>query len=388
MSTVEFVAVGQFTDIYGEAFTVGSCAIAPDTTHLVFFRLADLGAAPTDPKVIYPRVLSDPKYGDSFADQFRLGSINIYHLGYVYMMPTVGAFNMGTMGVCTFTNQPFGAFDDFAIWDIAGNDPTTGWVDAINDATSTTSGWTRSSIVFVPPANARFIAPHIMLGSMAASSIQYLDDFQAEVLPTGTTPATWQAPRTITATVNPTRLNYSTNPNFLNGTTGWTTTGTSLTQNTDAQYVYSGNSSAQVTISASGQTITHTISGLVLGITYTGAIQVYQNGVWSQITTSVLCSSTTAQAFTFKLPSASSYPATLYVGGCIIERGTTVGTYFDGNSGTDYLWETGGTAGSTRSYYYPDRTQRTYILNRVLQENVAMGLQVGTPVFAAGPPLT
>ncbi len=70
----------------------------------------------------------------------------------------------------------------------------------------------------------------------------------------------------------------------------------------------------------------------------------------------------------------------------LVEGGSVLRPYFDGDSGDDYLWEVGGTPGQTRSYFYEDRSDRHHILVRSLQENVPLGTPVADPSYAAGPP--
>ena len=71
-----------------------------------------------------------------------------------------------------------------------------------------------------------------------------------------------------------------------------------------------------------------------------------------------------------------------YVDAVVVENGDTPGLYFDGSSGADYLWETGGTAGLCRSYYYQSRSMKNGIINLLLQEYTAAGTNVGAPVYA------
>jgi hypothetical protein len=74
---------------------------------------------------------------------------------------------------------------------------------------------------------------------------------------------------------------------------------------------------------------------------------------------------------------------------CIIERvsgsGVTPGTYFDGSSGADYLWEAGTVANDSRSYFYEDYAVRAYLLKQVLAENCPLGTIPGVPQFAVLP---
>ena len=71
-----------------------------------------------------------------------------------------------------------------------------------------------------------------------------------------------------------------------------------------------------------------------------------------------------------------------WVDAVVVENGDTPGLYFDGSSGTDYLWETGGFPGLCRSYYYESRSMKNGIINLLLQEYTAAGTNIGAPVYA------
>lgn len=231
-------------------------------------------------------------------------------------------------GSAYLSSDPVGAFEDFAMYPEAQPDPVTGFVLADNSGTltSVTSAWSRHYRVVVPPKNARFVVPHIRFGSVAAGISQYLDAHQLEVVPVGqTTPSAFMSARSVVVKVRPARLNY-----------------------------YAGN--LHVTNLVPGRT--YIASGTVAG-----------------------------KRKSYTLVASATGTADLNFGGTatqiLVEEGTTLRPYFDGNSGDDYLWENGGSSG--RSYYYPDRVMRHYVLVRNLQENVALGMTVQPPIYATLP---
>lgn len=239
-----------------------------------------------------------------------------------------GDFAFGN-GRARFVFEPMGAFEDFAMYPEGSPDPLTGFVLADNSGTVTGLGatWSRHYRVVVPPKGARYVVPHIRFGSVPAGVSQYLDAHQLEVLKVGQiAPSTFSSPRTIKVNVRPTRLNY-----------------------------YAG---------------TLTVNSLVPGRTYIASADVAGKRT----------------SYTFQASTTGT--TTLNFGGAatriLVEEGTTLRDYFDGNSGPDYLWEKGGTSG--RSYYYPDRTMRHNVLVRNLAENVALGMTVEQPVYAVLPP--
>lgn len=273
-------------------------------------------------------VLGHPEDGDQPVLTLRDGTAKIYDLN------PVSFFGSGAMGFAGgnayFFTGPYGGFEDFAIYPETGTDPLDGFVLADNDGTLTAGvgqDWTRHYTVAVPPRAARFAVPHVQLGSIDPGNSQYLDAHQVEVLRTDQSlPTTFESARSIRVTVRPKRLNL-----------------------------------------AAGSL---TVTDLIPGRTYTASA--YVNGQ--------------RESYQF-VPTVSTW--TLEFSGTatkiLVEEGTTLGDYFDGNSGPDYLWEQGGTPGEARSYYYPDRSARHYVLVRTLQENVALGMVVEAPVYATFP---
>lgn len=235
-----------------------------------------------------------------------------------------------THGSALLVTDFFGAFEDFAVFPEGTPDPVNGIVLADNSGTLSAgvgTTWSRHYRVLYPPKNARYVVPHIRLGVVPAGSSQYLDAHQIEFLTAGSTaPSAFGSARSLRVHVRPTRLNY-----------------------------------------AAGST--H-VTNLVAGLWYTASA--YVNGK--------------RVVATFK---ATASTVDLNFGGTaskiLVEEGTVLGDYFDGWSGPDYLWEQGGTPGSSRSYYYPDRTSRHYVLVRTLQENAPLGVTVEDPQYAMLP---
>jgi hypothetical protein len=273
-------------------------------------------------------VLGTVKDTDPTVLEFTSGTAKIYDLGpaRIFGMGT-SAWNGGSAKI--YTLVPFGGFEDFAIYPETSSDPLNGFVVADQAGNSAGVGqpWTRHYLVAVPPRGARFAVPHIKLGALAANTSQYLDAHQLEVLRRDqTAPTAFGSARSIIPTVRPARLNYATG----------STTVTSLTPGR----VYT----ASATVNGKRESYQFTPTSSTWHLTFSGT------------------------------------PTKI-----LVEEGTLLGDYFDGNSGPDYLWEQGGTPGSTRSYYYPDRELRHSVLVRTLAENVALGITVEDPVYAVLP---
>lgn len=67
------------------------------------------------------------------------------------------------------------------------------------------------------------------------------------------------------------------------------------------------------------------------------------------------------------LATATNQTFTFWVDDILLEEATSPGTFFDGNTATnDYMWESGGTANASRSYYYKNFTNKVNRLNAAL----------------------
>lgn len=274
-------------------------------------------------------VLGYPQDVDQPVLAFRDGTASIYALNPVNFYGS-GAMAFSGGSAVFFPLAPFGGFEDFAIFPEGSTDPVDGFVMAGNtgiDSAGVGDPWTRHYLVAVPPKKARFATPHIRLGSLGASTSQYLDAHQLEVLRTDqNAPSTFESARSIRVHVRPKRLNLAAGSLTVTDLIPWRTYTASATVN--------------------------------------GSRETYQ--FVPTVPTWTLSFSGTATKI-------------------LVEEGTTPGEYFDGDSGPDYLWEQGGTPGHARSYYYPDRSARHWILVRTLNDNVALGMTVEDPVYATFP---
>jgi hypothetical protein len=69
----------------------------------------------------------------------------------------------------------------------------------------------------------------------------------------------------------------------------------------------------------------------------------------------------------------------------LCEDGDILLPYFDGNSGLDALWETGGTPNLARSYYYSQYQYGQQVVTSQLAANTPMGISSATPQYAVLP---
>jgi hypothetical protein len=332
--------------------------------------------------------------------------------------------------------SPAAAFKDFAHYPYLGVDPAMARVGITSGAlTSGAAGsYTRQYAAFTGPADypvsgggyawkrAAYAAVGFKFTSMSANKHQILDAVQFEPLPLGATgPSAYQNARTIQVVIKPTRLNYASNPNFESGITGYGSTGTA-TLAADA-FCWKGTQALKVTVPAGAPAdsgIAFPVSGLIPGRTYTFSAKVaIAQGCgaiapWAGAGSTQHASKTWAQAANAIDPGNKRWrtmmvtftptTSTLYLGmnvlhgtmtpglasifwvdGVLIEEGAAVRDYFDGSMGADYLWETGGTTNLTRSYYYENRVERSYLIRTLLDENTPLGISAAIPQYAVLP---
>lgn len=366
-----------------------------------------------------------PRYVDPLVAPFDgqldvpAGTAKIYALNPQAIFPRRGPLVLGGHGrIARLISEHRGTFEDFAIfeWDTAASyfadDPVDGYVTTDNIGAVTgvgdlTTAWTRHYRVFYPPKSARYAVPHLALGSVAAGKSHFFDAFQMEVLPLAhaASPSAFEPARQINVKVRPAAKNFSTNPSFEVDLTDWAAGGSVLPALTRVvNRPKFGGACLQVTWANAGTqpSAQHTLTGLDVGRTYWASM-------WLRVPTgSPMCQVTVAGTGKFSPPTSVwgqwqrvwlQFTATstthlfqvwpmrapvsgeqVFVDGCMVSESLV--DYFDGSFGADYLWKQGGVPHKTQSYYYPDRSNRHYILVRTLQENVALGVSVSSPEYA------
>jgi hypothetical protein len=327
---------------------------------------------------------------------------------------------------------PAAAFKDFSHYPYAGTDPAMAWIGS-NSGTLTSApagSYSRPYAAFTGPVDypvsgggyawkrAAYASVGFKFASMSANKHQILDAVQLEPLPLGASgPSAYQNAREIQAVIKPTRLNYAPNPNFESGITGAAATnGASVAA--DTSLVWKGTQSLKVTVPT---TVTvdagwnFQLTGLIPGRTYTfsarvsaaqycgnvypwsstngstpGARLTYNSaapGRWRTIwTTFVATASSVWVGMNVSKPTMTAGQSSIFwADGILVEEGTAVRPYFDGSMGGDYLWEQGGTANLTRSYFYENYVERSYLIRTLLEENVPLGITAAVPKYAVLP---
>jgi hypothetical protein len=310
----------------------------------------------------------------------------------------------------------FGTFPNLTL-----HDPADFYCASSTAGTSGAVGaaWTRHNAVFAVSRGEKFsrvayVGLASKITSQPAGTNQYLGAVQLERAPLdgGSYPTAYTQAREVQTFVKPDRLNYSVNPGFEVDTSNWAaSTGGTLTR-VDSP-IAKGLWSGQVAITSNSTVmITHTIPNLVIGRQYTTTV--YVRAI-SRPDVAISALSATVQyargyaasddiqdannfrrlAITYialaptvmlvLTPVAVSGTPNVIVDACLVERGAVERPYFTGGIGADYLWETGGTPGICRSYYYKNRAERFAAIKRILALNVPLGIGYADPVFATLP---
>ena len=110
-------------------------------------------------------------------------------------------------------------------------------------------------------------------------------------------------------------------------------------------------------------------------------------GYWTRIAVQFVAASDTVALQITAVPVTSvSYPVNFWVDGALLEIGDILNPYFDGNSGTaDYMWEAGGVANLTRSYYYQRYEFGQHVVANTLLAQTPFGINAAAPLYATVP---
>lgn len=287
---------------------------------------------------------------------------------------------------------------------------------------------------------AAYAALGFTLKSMTSNMQQCLADVQLERMPIvpGSAPAAtaYAPPRNISTIIKPSRLNFCPNPSIENSTAGFTAIGTATLSQDAVKFVPgTGSHSLKVVVNAANDGAYVVISNLIIGDTYIvsagvqggaglldvtmscggtsvssanqgipyggnailgigygqgpyGGIQAtgsdMPTGQWFMPSTSfVAAQSTVVLSFQPIAGSDVAYPTSFWVDAILFEEGETLSPYFDGSFGSDYSWETGGTAGLARSYYYQRENVAAGAVTTALAEHTPLGIVAATPTYSS-----
>lgn len=337
----------------------------------------------------------------------------------------VSTFEGGSIHITDVGLPDTGALSDWAAWPNGLRDPAEFYVASVSTPASGNVGaaWTRPSAVFGVSRGLKTYPRVAFLGvgarftTVLATFKQHLSEVMLEPADiAGSYPSAYTPARQVQVVVKPDRLNYSPNPGFEVSTANWAVTGAGVTLTRTAGPPASGGSAFAGVVAvptAVAATLQHTVSGLLVGRHYTisidgltaalglgivlapvsGATRLGGN-TWAtsvtddpkgfqRLSMTFLATATTA-VLQVTLPALTG-GYTFTADNTLVEEGDLVKPYFDASIGPEYLWETGGTPGLTRSYFYKNRPERYAAMKRLLNQHVPMGIGVADPVFATLP---
>lgn len=284
---------------------------------------------------------------------------------------------------------------------------------------------------------AAYAAVGFKFTGVPAAGKQYLDAVQMEIAPVSqSTPSAYVTPRQIRTVVKPSRMNHSPNPGFESSANNWSVSA-NCTIDQDTSTFKFGTTSGKVAVNSAATTmVSQPLSSLIAGRTYTVSLYIQRDDVITDVrvgmasgrmlTTTptvstllfgsggqyvpygadgygqdpyggVLSQTVTPEKwvrvfFSFVAASANDTlqltpqygtpPGSFWIDGVLIEETEIVNDYFDGSYGDDYLWESSGVPGESRSYYYQGRRAKTYLLSNLVVENSPVGITTAIPVFA------
>lgn len=355
----------------------------------------------------------------------------------------------GGGGITLTISSPGSGFRDFAVFETTDADPAmslVGWNNAgvappasvPSGATYSSSPYAQALAVFSPPVQtvdsggqalwqgAAFMAVGFQLSGMPVGAPQTgspnsidVTDVQVNMSPlTGGNPSvpSYQLPRSLKTVVKPTTMNLVPNPSMQNNDTGWTAYGgAGVGQVATPSYDASG--SLQVTVpfnDIGGAYIT--LSGLVLGDTYTASgyflavssnIDYFWLGVgntspltlvgtvsnggaampateWQRVSLSFVAPASTVQLVAGPALLSGTANMEFNVDCVMVAPGDVLTDYGDGNS-DGWIWEQGGTAGNSPSFYYERQNAGSQAVQQVLSQHTPLGLAAYDPIYAVLP---
>lgn len=399
--------------------------LSPDSTNVVStpsrFRRSDGYPA------WHPRAQA-PIAPHRLAELTLSGSLFAYSANPQAFRMAPGQFNLGNRGLLKVVSGYVGSFADLVMWNAATTlaDPFVvglplSWQTRSVASTSTDAAgtWLGLNATVLPPKNARYVVPAVN-ALLAAGSAINLDTIQiAPYSISNLSTATWTPPRALKAKVVPTRLNYSLCPtaHARSSAEGLEVTvtesngyqrarcGRVLTRATgtiarlrEAQEidVIPGEPIAVSVHYRAQQALTNHYRVAVEFRTGKGgtppgtaksteAMHEGTSGEWVRLGLTTTAPRGAQKAVVYLAYSdepVETDEETFYLGGVLIEKARTLGDYFDGDSGEDYLWRVGQTAGLTWSYYYESRSTRNYVMERTLRENLPLGVRLLQPEYA------
>lgn len=294
---------------------------------------------------------------------------------------------------------PYGAFRDFAHYSDTMYDPAMVLVgerlvgQPTYDAAAPSNMrriWITASPMREYPVSgggqawprAAFMGIGLRVNNLLYNGYQYIDGGQVEITPKTTTtgPGPYTPARSLNIAIKADLMNYVKNPQTPATVAAGSTASRTVTTIVGAYY------GASVDVSAPEGTVLEAYlqdSGGRVG--ESGTIVVPPGGVVPRV---AVHATQPVDATSISLVLRAISGGSVTFSNPRVDRTSGIGPlkdvrYLDGSVGTDYLW--GGPVNNSESYYYRDRQSRTYLLSRLLEENVPLGVIPAVPKFAVLP---
>jgi hypothetical protein len=375
----------------------------------------------------FPLVFTDPTAGPTrITGQIDLSGVPQTWIDGPYTGPG------GSVSVPSFTVVAMLAgLNDFSMFLSGDVDPAqslVGWNNTgvtTGTNTSGSAGYTRPFATFTAPRTrvgnagtnvwnaASYFAVGYEFTSMANNTAQNISHVQSELVPwtpgNQVVPSAYIRPRALSAVIAPTMSNYIANPSFETDTTGWTAApGATISRQTSQHFVGSASLFNTGTSTQIGCYVT--VPDLIVGEVYTvSAMAIHTDGTnprfltcavnptitlasatsevvaisstgWTQVDVQFVApTSNVVIAFwaADSLTSPTSTTMDWYLDAVMLNPGG-LESYGDGSM-TCWAWE--GTANESRSYFYERGNIAYSVVNKVLANNLPLGLHAYDPVY-------
>lgn len=341
---------------------------------------------------------------------------------------------------------PGSAVSAFGIWETGTDpDPAMTMIGYNNAGTpDSAEDYTRIYATFSPPQQAldsagtalwqtaSYMAAGFRIAGQGTAAADGVNVTQVQVEKAlARTPSAYQLPRSLNTVVKATGMNYVTNPSMEAGLEGWTAIGgATLTQ---AAGGFQGSYSLQVSVPSAGGGAYIVVPDLITGDTFiasayiqpvsddinditmaAGATEVssnpsgylygegdYGSGPYGGInlaSASMVTGSWAYRPWTSFTPGQSAvvlsfipvaatgavYPLVFRIDCVMVSPGEVLGAYADGST-DEWQWETGGTPGLSRSYWYERQNVAANAVMSVLDTHIPLGLTAAEPLYALPP---
>lgn len=296
----------------------------------------------------------------------------------------------------------YGTFRDFAHYADTMPDPAmvliNDWASGATLDAAAPSQFRRVWLTATPPREYRvsgnrvlwpraaFMSTGVRVNALANGEYQYVDGGQVEVAPRSQSgPTTYSPARALRVVVRADAMNYVRNPQTASGSLGTGGENARLCNAIPGRFYAAAvtasgtpGSTVRVTLTSNGPTVSSIVgnSGDVT-IPFSGSVRIPVPANAPAIDAEVTLHCNVVDTTGSVVFSAMRVDRVSGAGPLGDDR------FFTGADGADYLW--GGTVNDSESYYYRDRAARTYLLSKVLKENVPLGATPGAPQFAVLP---